>query len=398
MNMVQPISDTSIIAVDLAKDIFQAAFATESGRVVRQERYKSRLQFGRAVAQWQGKTVVMEACATAHYWGRELLKRGCTVRLLPTQLVKPYRPRNKTDAADCLALLEAHRNQKIKPVPVKNESQQQVMTLHALREQYKTTRVAHLNALRAHFREYGFILGNALQGWAEHHEKLPIALQSPCTELKAEIGELERKVTGLERQIKALNRQNSVVGLLETLPGIGPLTASALAASAVDADYFKNGRDLSAWVGLTPREHSSGPRQWRGGISKKGDSYVRMLIIHGARSALQAAAALQQRAPERLTRLQQWALQLLERMNYNVAVVALANKMLRIAWRLWKNGECYHPQPSTQETPQQVGGVTPPASFTGIGGVKGKVHGTPTALDPAYADKRNSARTPPRAS
>ena len=335
------------VAVDLAKDIFQIAYGDGAGRVLRRQRLGSRLAFAREIGLWRDVVVVMESCASAHYWGRVCQRLGLSVRLLPTQHVVAYRRRNKTDAADAEALLEANRNAQLKVVPVKTEAQQQVLSIHGLREGWKATRVARLNALRGHLREYGEVIPlgaeKAIALAPACIEKVPPALHGLLTQLLDEIHDLSQRMVDAERLIAALNKQSAAATHLQTISGIGPLTASALTASAVDASHFKSGRQLSAWLGLTPREFSSGPNRLLGRISKRGDVYVRMLLVHGARSALSAALMLKHKAPEKLTRIQRWAVELKDRVGMHKAIVGLANKLARICWAIWKHGDAFEP-------------------------------------------------------
>lgn len=348
--------DVTVVAVDLAKDVFQVAGGDGAGRVLRRQRLGSRLAFTRELGLWRDVVVVMESCATAHYWGRECQRLGLAVRLLPAQHVKAYRRRNKTDAADAEALLEAYRCAQLKPVPVKTESQQLVMTLHALREGWKASRVARLNALRGHLREYGQTIplgaAKAIAQAPDCIEHVPSALHGLLHQLLDEIQSLSKRMADAERQIKAMNQQSVAATHLQQISGIGPLTASALTASAVDASHFKNGRQLAAWLGLTPREYSSGSTRNLGRISKRGDVYVRMLLIHGARSALSAALALRHKAPDKLNRLQRWATTLNDRVGIHKATVAMANKLARICWAIWTHGDDYNAEHDGHRTLQ----------------------------------------------
>lgn len=337
--------DVTTIAVDLAKDVFQIACGDGQGRVLTRQRIVSRRAFAVQIAQWRDVTVVMESCATAHYWGRECQRLGLSLRLLPAQHVGAYRRRNKTDAADAEALLEAARNAQIKDVPVKNETQQLVLAVHSLREGWKAARTARINALRGHLLGFGqaIPLGaeKAIAQATAGIEKVPEALHDLLHQLLDEIRQLTHRMADAERQIIALNKQNLAATHLQQISGIGPLTASALTASAVDAKHFRSGRQLAAWLGLTPREYSSGNNRRLGRISKRGDVYVRMLIVHGARSALSVALALRNKAPDKLNRIQRWAVQLHDRVGMHKAIVAMANKLARICWAMWRHGECY---------------------------------------------------------
>jgi len=269
------IKDVTTIAVNLAKDIFQVAYGDGQGRVLSQQRITSRRAFALQLGQWRDVVVVMESCATAHYWGRQCQRLGLRVRLLPAQHVGAYRRRNKTDAADADALLEANRNAQIKDVPVKNETQQLVLAVHSLREGWKAARTARINALRGHLLGFGQAMplgaDKAITLAPACIENVPVALHGLLHQLLDEIHQLSQRMTDAERQIIALNTQNPAATHLQQITGIGPLTASA-----VDAKYFKSGRQLSAWLGLTPREHSSGGSRHLGSISKRGDVYVRM--------------------------------------------------------------------------------------------------------------------------
>jgi len=337
--------DVTTIAVDLAKDVFQVAYGDGQGRVLSQQRITSRRAFAQQLGQWREVVVVMESCATAHYWGRQCQRLGLPVRLLPAQHVGAYRRRNKTDAADAEALLEANRNAQIKEVPVKDETQQLVLTVHRLREGWKASRTARINALRGHLLGFGQAIplgaDKAIAQASACIEKVPVALHGLLHQLLEEIRQLSQRMTDAERQIIALNKQNPAATHLQQICGIGPLTASALTASAVDVKYFKSGRQLSAWLGLTPREHSSGGSRHLGRISKRGDGYVRMLLVHGARSALSVALATRNKAPDTLNRIQRWATQLHNRIGMHKAIVAMANKLARICWAMWTYGDGY---------------------------------------------------------
>lgn len=339
------IKDVTTIAVDLAKDVFQIAYGDGQGRVLSRQRISSRRAFALQLGQWREVVVVMESCATAHYWGRECQRIGLRVRLLPAQHVGAYRRRNKTDAADAEALLEAARNAQIKDVPVKNETQQLVLTVHSLREGWKAARTARINALRGHLLGFGHAIplgaDKAIAQASACIEKLPDALHDLLHQLLDEIRQLSQRMADAERQIIALNKQSSAATHLQQITGIGPLTASALTASAVDAKHFRSGRQLAAWLGLTPREHSSGNSRHLGRISKRGDVYVRMLLVHGARSALSVALALRHKAPDKLNRIQRWASQLHDRVGMHKAIVAMANKLARICWAMWAHGDDY---------------------------------------------------------
>jgi transposase len=337
---------STLIAVDTAKLVFEVAEAQDS-RVIRRLRL-SRPQFSEYLATRSPASFVMEACGGAHHWARVMQHCGHTVRLLPVPYVRAYRRRNKTDRADCLAMLEAARNPEILSVPVKTTEHQAIQGLHRCRSAWMETRTARINTLRGLLREFGIVLP---VGAAVALQRIPEALTeaalSPMLRpslqaLVEEIRELEERIDEVEQQLKAISRQNPVIEHLRDISGIGLLTATALYASATDAQHFRSGRHLASWLGLTPREHSSGHIRKLGSISKRGDRYVRMLLTHGARAVLLRASQLQ-RHGKALNALQRWVLTLKDRVGHNKATCALANKLARIAWATWRHGTVFDP-------------------------------------------------------
>jgi transposase len=282
--------------------------------------------------------VVMEACGTAHFWARELEKLGHRVTLLPPHAVRPYVTRNKTDQADTKGLLEAHRNEAILPVPVKTVSQQCLTALHRLRSAWMETRTARINFLRASLRELGWsipvgaqrVIPQASALLADPDNEIPSPLRQALREVCEEIRELEQRIHTLAKQLEALAEEMPLYKRLLSIPGIGPLSATALIAFLGEVTRFKTGRRLASFLGLTPREHSSGLKRRLGAISKQGDTYLRTLLIHGARSVL--LAAKRQREPDRLRAK---TLRVQQRRGHNTAAVALANKIARIVWAVW---------------------------------------------------------------
>jgi transposase len=330
------------IAIDIAKSVFQIAVSERPGRVCRRERLP-RSRFLAFMAQQPPALVIMEACGSAHYWARRLEQLGHQVRLLPPHQVRPYVRRNKTDRTDTDGLLEASRNEDIHPVPVKTAPQQVLTTLHRMRSGWLAERTARINALRGLLREFGFFIPVGAKEvvpavWSLIEDAdcgLPDALRHLFAESCHEIRQIEARITAAERQLEALALQLPVVTQLLTIPGVGLLTATALFAFIGDIHRFPSGRHLASWLGLTPREHSSGSRRRLGTITKRGDAYLRCLLIHGARSVLLHARRAQ---PDRL---RHWANQLAKTHVHNKAAVAVANKMARIVWVVWSRFEPY---------------------------------------------------------
>jgi transposase len=333
---------TKRITVDLAKNVFQVAVSDMNGKILERKRL-TRLAFQKFLANIvEPAEFIVEACGTAHYWGRTLQARGHKVTILHAAYVKPYRRRNKTDRNDCDAILEASRANDIQPIPVKSELQQHTQHLHSIRELYKHNLTQRINLLRAIYREQGFDcpLGKEpflKMAFAVTDEPVMRPLKTHLDILLAEIKEFIQLIKDCEKTNKAINANNTIIHRLDDISGIGFLTASAFVTAIGSPQRFKNGRTLSAFLGMTPREFSSGSTRTLGKISLAGNAYVRTLFIHGARSALQAAKRCATKTPEKLTRLQQWALQLSERISFNKAIVALANKIVRICWSPWKH-------------------------------------------------------------
>jgi transposase len=290
----------------------------------------------------------MEACGSAHYWARRIGTHGHTVQLLPAQYVRQYVRRNKTDRADAAALIEAARCADIQTVPAKSLEQQQVLVLHRLRSQWMCTRQRYLNTLRGLLREFGIAvpLGARLARTRIAHylaqppQELPAAVRPLLAQMLSGVKQLEQQIEQVERELTDLSRTDPVVQQLRQIPGIGLLTSTAIRATVGDVQRFPCGRRFASWLGLTPREYSSGERRRLGGISKRGDSYLRTLLVHGARSAL-LAAHRQQRTGRPLDHLRQWALQCERQRGHNVATIALANRLARIVWATWKHGRAF---------------------------------------------------------
>jgi transposase len=342
------------IAVDVAKSVFEVAISDHPGRVSERQRL-SRPQFARFLAVRPPATVLLEACGMAHFWGRQAAAHGHRVVLLPPHAVRPYVPRNKTDRADATGLLEAVRNEAIHPVPLKSVAQQALTALHRLRSAWLATRTARINTVRGILREFGCTLPVGARQVVPRVEALLAAPDSPVppglrpvlADALAELRELATRQRTVEQQIAALAAETPIVARLRTIPGIGLLTATALVAFVGAVPRFPTGRHFASYLGLTPRESSSGLRRRLGTISKRGDSYLRMLLIHGGRSVLWHATTR-----EHPGRLQQWALQIERQRGHNKAAVAVANKLARIAWAVWKTDTDFTDRiPSSETSP-----------------------------------------------
>jgi transposase len=341
--MAQP----TLVAVDLAQSVFEVAVSRRPGQVTGQ-RTLSRQQFAEFLTRLpQAAVVIMETCGSAHFWARRLQQLGRKVVLLPPHAVRPYVRRNKTDRADAKGMLEAFRNEEIRPVPVKTIAQQTLASLHRLRSGWLAERTARINSLRGLLREFGAVIPlgsrHVVPGvWSRleaAESEIPAALRPALAEVCLEIRDLERRIRMIELQLATLAAQTRAVARLVTIPGIGLLTATALVAFVGDVERFPTGRHFASYLGLTPRERSSGLRHQLGSISKRGDTYLRTLLVHGARSVLHAA---RRNAPDRL---RAWALDRQAARGHNKAAIALANKLARIAWAVWKHDQPFQSAP-----------------------------------------------------
>ena len=332
------------VGIDLAKNVFQVHGADERGKTVLKKQLK-RHQVLVFFSNMPPCLIGMEACGGAHFWARRLQAQGHTVRLMAPQFVKPYVKSNKNDAADAEAICEAVGRPNMRFIPIKNIEQQAALSLHRARQGFIRERTALANRIRGLLAEFGLIIPQGI-----HHisRRMPEILEDADNELSDtmrallarlhdHLQELNRQAQELEAQIIAWHRNNELSRKLEAVPGIGPLTASALVATVGDARNFKNGRQMAAWLGLVPKQESSGGKTVLLGISKRGDVYLRTLLIHGARAVLWAAQ-------RRKASMDRWVQGLLERRNANVAAVAMANKTARIVWALLAKARQYDPQ------------------------------------------------------
>jgi len=292
----------------------------------------------------------MEACGSAHHWARTLKSLGHDARLMSPQFVKPYVKSNKNDVADAEAICEAVARPNMRFVPVKSVEQQAVLSLHRVRQGFVKARTAQANQIRSLLGEFGLILPAGISHVAKRvpslledaSNQLPGSVRRMIARLTEHLKDLDLLVDEFEAKIKAWHRSSELSMKLEKIPGIGPLGASALVASIADANSFANGRQLSAWLGLVPRQHSSGGKPALLGISKRGDVYLRTLLIHGARSAILAAQ-------RKAVNSNVWLAGLLGRRHPNVAAVALANKNVRTVWALLAHGREFRADYAAQQ-------------------------------------------------
>lgn len=321
------------IGIDLAKSVFQVHGADEKGKAVLKKQLK-RAQMLPFFANLTTCRIGMEACGSAHYWARKLQAFGHTVQLIAPQYVKPFVKRNKNDAADAEAICEAMTRPNMPTVPIKNASQQAILSVHRARQGFVKARTAQANQIRGLLAEYGIVIPKGIghitkrvpEILEDGENDLPGSFRLLIQRLVDHLKELGRQVDELEAQIQLWHKYNPASQKLAKIPGVGPMTASAMAASVGDARHFKNGRQLAAWLGIVPRQHSTGGKSTLLGISKRGDTYLRTLLIHGARAVI--------RIIERKPNADLWLKNLLARRHKNVAAVALANKNVRTIWAL----------------------------------------------------------------
>ena len=322
------------VGIDLAKNVFQVHGVNEHGKTVLRKQLK-RNQVAVFFANIPRCVIGMEACGSAHHWARKLRGFGHQVRLMAPQFVKPYVKTNKNDAADAEAICEAVGRPNMRFVPIKNIEQQGVLALHRVRQGFVKARTAQANQIRGLLAEFGLVIPLGIVNIAKNvpeliedaSNELPGSFRLLVQRLLKQLKGFDQQVREIESEIVAWHRTNDDSRKLAKMPGIGPITASAMVASIGDAKSFKNGRQVSAWLGLVPKQNSTGGKTVLLGMSKRGDSYLRTLLIQGARSVIYAL----QRKKEPV---EGWLNRLLKRRNTNVAAVALANKNARIIWAL----------------------------------------------------------------
>ena len=332
--------EVTIIGIDLAKNVFQLHGAAADGSVIFRKKL-TRQQFQRFMAAQRPCRVAMEACPGSHYWAREMAKLGHTVKVISPQYVTPYVKRGKTDAGDAAAICEAVTRPTMRFVAIKSAEQQSILALHRTRALLVRQRTQLINMIRAQLAEFGFVLATGIQHALKLVDQLvegvtpdiPALACKIVISLAEQIRALQARIGTLEKDMKVWFRGNDLAKRLQTIPGIGVLTASALAASVTDPHQFTSGRQFAASLGLTPKADCSGAKERMGRISKMGDRYLRRLLVSGMTSQLQAV----RRKPE----AHPWVTRLLASKPNKLVAVAMANKAARIAWVVMTRGEVY---------------------------------------------------------
>jgi transposase len=336
-----PVMEISTIGLDLAKNVFQVHGVDANGNVVVRKTLR-RAQLLPFFASLPACLVGMEACGTAHHWARELIKLGHDVRQMPAAYVKPYVKRGKTDAADAEAICEAVTRPTMRFVPVKSPEQQAALSMHRARDLLVKQRTQLVNMVRALLAEFGINIPQGVRLALEMARKIVDGEAPPVPREAAKIAErLSQQALDTHAQLRKIDldllawqRTNDTARRLMSIPGIGPIGATALAASVTDASQFRSGREFAAWLGLTPRQHSSGGKERLGRISKMGDKYLRTLLVVGMTSLIKGVKRKPETADPRLVAL-------LARKPVRVATVAMANHTARVAWAIMARGETY---------------------------------------------------------
>lgn len=327
-----------VLGIDIAKNVFQLHGVDSRGEVILKKRLtrKSLLPFLSTISPC---LIGMEACCGSNYWGREFIKLGHEVKLMSPQFVKPYVKTNKNDYNDAEAICEAVTRPTMRFVAIKSVDQQNIQALHRMRSRLVSQRTGLVNHIRGILLEYGLVLPQGITQvrknlrplLEDRNTILPLMIRELIHELMDELILLDNRITQFDQRIKKICAMSEVCQRLIQVPGIGPMSATALVATIGDISYFKNGRHLSAWLGLVPRQSSSGNKQVLLGISKRGDKYLRKLLIHGARAVIY-----------RMKNRSTWIQALVARSGINKACVALANKNARIIWALMTTGKNFH--------------------------------------------------------
>ena len=332
-----------VAGIDLAKSVFQVCAINSAGKPILNRSFRCN-QLLKFFSNLTPCLIGMEACGSAHYWARELQKLGHEVRLMPPQYVKPYVKTNKNDAADAEAICEAVTRPTMRFVTVKSEEQQALLLVHRERDGVVRDRTSLINRIRASLQEFGVSIPSGrfrLHKWFRTEfglieSDLPVLLSRHIQTMLKRLHDLETYIKELDKQIDIVGNENQQCRSIQDIPGVGRLTSSAIVASVGDAKVFKSGRQFAAWLGLVPNQHSSGGKSVLQGISKRGDAYLRRMLIHGAR------AVIRHMKPGKP--FYDWLQKLQERMHKNKVIVALANKLARVTWAILANNREYKAQ------------------------------------------------------
>ncbi len=339
--------EVTTVGIDLAKEVFAICVLDARGAVI-ERKVLRRVAFERWAESLFGPCVIaMEACGSAHHWGRVFAARGHAARLIAAEFVVPFRQGGKNDGNDALAIAIAARQPTMRFVPVKTVEQQAILAWHRVRQGWIEERTALLNRVRGLLAEFGLVPGRspavlmAAMARLVDEAAAPEPMRAIVQQAREQLCQIDARLAACDAQIQAHARHSPQAERLRALLGVGPITASAVVATVPDATLFRHGRLFGAWLGLTPRQHSTGGKTRLGASSRRGDAYLRGLLVNGARSAPQAALRA---APDKATRLQQWMVGLAHRCGYQKALVAIANKHARMIWAMLARDETYDPQ------------------------------------------------------
>jgi transposase len=324
----------AVLGIDLAKRVFALHGVDAAGKTVLKQ-VIPRSAFNRVIAQLPPCLIGLEACSGAHEWARQFQTHGHTVKLIAPSFVTPYRKSGKNDDNDAEAICEAVGRPNMRFVPVKTRDQQALLSLHRVRQGFVEERTALINRLRGLLAEFGFVFAQRHGGLREipaAAEGLPALAKRAVDDLLDHLRQLNQRIASYDTEFQRLAKQDDAAKRIMTIPGVGPITALGMVATLGNARDFKNGRQLAAWLGLTPRQHSSGGKMRLGGVTKRGDDYLRTLLVQGARAAMQHASRAEP------TRLSRWAANLVARRGYHKANIALAAKNARIVWAILARG------------------------------------------------------------
>lgn len=336
--------EISLIAVDLAKEVFQVCAVNRDGGVILNKRL-NRKKFNEFLVKMSPCQLAMEACGGAHYWARKARELGYSVQLIPAQYVRPFVNTNKNDRNDAVAISEAARRPNLRTVSIRTAEAQAESLVHRSRERLVRSKVMIINQMRGFLIEFGItaaVSRNQLRSdfWAvieESGNDLPERARSILVKMHGELVEVEKQIASYTKDLENWTKAHAVCQRLRTIPGVGPVTSSAIVAKVSCPQQFRNGREFSAYIGLVPKQMSSGDNIYLGRISKRGDEYIRRMLVHGARAVLSRA----RKVPNQDKRIV-WAVKLAERKTFNKAAVALANKNARTIWRLMMENEAVY--------------------------------------------------------